>query len=59
MRMFTGFFEARPPHGPEEVSTSVKYLTTDQLLERLRERMESAEPGTHIRIDVIAWGEED
>jgi hypothetical protein len=56
-RMFTGFWEART--GEErEVATSIKYLTTDQLLERLRDRMNSAEPGTHIRIDVVAWGEE-
>jgi hypothetical protein len=58
MRMFTGFWEARPPSGDEEVATSVKYLTTDQLLDRLRERMNAAEPGTHIRVDVIAWGDE-
>jgi hypothetical protein len=57
MRMFTGFWEAEIPNGEAEVATSIKYLTTEQLLERLRVRMDAAEPGTRIRIDVIAWDE--
>jgi hypothetical protein len=54
MKMFTGFWEAQGD-GEAEVATSIKYLTTEQLLERLRVRLEQVEPGTHIRIDVIAW----
>jgi hypothetical protein len=56
MRMFTGFWEAKG-EGVDEVATSVKYLQTDQLLDRLRERMNSVPPGTHVHIDVTAWGE--
>lgn len=55
MRMFTGFWEATGD-GVDEVATSVKYLTTDQLLERIRARMENAADGTHIKIDIVAWG---
>lgn len=53
--MFTGFWEATGD-GVDEVATSVKYLTTDQLLERIRARMENAADGTHIKIDIVAWG---
>jgi S-methylmethionine-dependent homocysteine/selenocysteine methylase len=47
---FTGFFEAGG-----DVSTTVSYVETEDLLERLRARLEAVPPGTWVRIDLIAW----
>jgi hypothetical protein len=39
------------------VSTSITYLDIDELLERLRVRLAEADPGCHVRIDLIGWHE--
>jgi hypothetical protein len=50
---FTGFWET---DGPEpEVATTISYWGVDELLERLRVRLEQVPPGTHVRVDLIAW----
>jgi hypothetical protein len=54
---FTGFWETNGADA--QVSTTIKYLEAGELLERLRVRLAEVEPGTHIRIDLIAWGDED
>jgi hypothetical protein len=53
---FTGFWETNG--GDAEVRTTVKPLEADELLERLRARLADVEPGTHIRIDLIAWDDD-
>lgn len=53
---FTGFWEATGPD-VDEVATTISYWETDQILDRLRERLESVPPGTHVRVDLIAWSE--
>jgi hypothetical protein len=50
---FTGFWETAGGEG--EVATTVGPIPTEDLLERLRVRLEAAEPGAIIRIDLIAW----
>jgi hypothetical protein len=55
---FTGFWEARGPD-VDEVATTVRYESADELLERIRLRLEAAPPGAHIRIDLIAWDGEE
>lgn len=52
---FTGFWEATGPAIETEMSASISYIDTDDLLERLRVRLEAVPPGTHVRIDLIAW----
>lgn len=51
---FTGFWESND-ESEVDVSTTIREVEADELLERLRVRLEAAEPGTHIRIDLIAW----
>lgn len=61
---FTGFWEATtvsdsPDIPPAiELYTTINYWPADVLLERLRMRLEELPPGTHIRLDLIAWDEE-
>jgi hypothetical protein len=50
---FTGFWEARGPD-VDEMATTITKATTDDLLARLRVRLESVPSGTHVRIDLIA-----
>jgi hypothetical protein len=52
--LFTGFWEARGSD-LDEVFATVRYEPVDDLLERLRVRLESVPAGTHVRIDLIAW----
>lgn len=53
---FTGFYEVHPPAGGEtEMLTTVSYVETDDLIERIRARLADVKPGSHIRIDLIAW----
>jgi hypothetical protein len=40
------------------VLTTVQYVEAADLLERVRLRLEAAPPGSHIRIDLIAWDDE-
>ena len=51
---FTGFFEATG-QDIDEVAMTFGYVETDDLLERLRARLEAVPPGTHVRVDLIAW----
>jgi hypothetical protein len=56
---FTGFYEVRVPHGEdveqEQMLATVAYIETPELLARLSDRLEGVPPGSHIRIDLIAW----
>jgi hypothetical protein len=52
---FTGFWEASGFAIEDEVATTFTYVETDDLLERLRARLEAVPPGTHVRVDLIAW----
>jgi uncharacterized protein (DUF2126 family) len=55
MLLFTGFWET---FGEDPVvAGTIEYLDADELLERLRARLAAVKPGTHIRIDLIAWDE--
>jgi hypothetical protein len=52
---FTGFWEASGPRLEEEIAVTLSYVETEDLLERLRVRLESVPPGTWVRLDLIAW----
>jgi hypothetical protein len=52
---FTGFWEDNDGEG--NVSTTVGPIGVDDLLERLRVRLEAVPPGTMVRVDLIASGE--
>jgi hypothetical protein len=54
---FTGFWEERRPDETPILVTTVGDVPVDELLERLRVRLLEAPPGTHIRVDLISWGE--
>lgn len=56
MITFTGFWEAKGAD-TDEMSATITHLDTDELLARLKARMEACQPGTRIRIDLIAWDE--
>jgi hypothetical protein len=47
---FTGFWE-----DDSTVATTVGPMLIDDLLERLRVRLQETAPGTVVRIDLIAW----
>ena len=51
---FTGFWEMTGPD-VDEVSCTISYLPADELLERIRVRLEAAPPGVHVRIDLVSW----
>jgi hypothetical protein len=56
---FTGFYESRTPHAEDdEVLTTLSYVELDDLLERLRARLEDVPPGSHVVVDLIAWDSE-
>lgn len=55
---FTGFWEATGPGLEDEVATTISYIEVEDLIERLRLRLESVPPGTHVRVDLIAWDRE-
>jgi len=59
---FTGFWEAtgRDDDGVyrEEVLTTIGPWPLEEILERLRERLETVPAGTNVRIDLIAWADE-
>lgn len=50
---FTGFWE--DDAGDGTVATTIVACPVGTLLDRLRARLEGVAPGTHIRIDLIAW----
>lgn len=50
---FTGFWE--DDDGEGTMATTIVAEPIDPLLDRLRVRLEGVAPGTHIRIDLIAW----
>lgn len=50
---FTGFWE--DDAGDGAVATTIVACPMDTLLDRLRVRLKASAPGTHIRIDLIAW----
>jgi hypothetical protein len=52
---FTGFWEAEGPAWEPEVATTISYWPVEELLEHLRQRLELVPPGTHVRVDLIAW----
>lgn len=52
---FTGFLEIRGPDVETTVSTTIRYLSIDETLDRLRARLEAVPPGTHVRVDLISW----
>jgi hypothetical protein len=56
--LFTGFWETRGPEG-DEVLTTLKYVPAEQLLDRLKQRLAGVPPGTHVRIDLMAWEDHD
>lgn len=49
---FTGFWD-----DGESVATTVGPVALDDLMERLRARLEAMPAGTNVRIDLIAWDE--
>jgi hypothetical protein len=53
---FTGFWE--DDDGGGTVLTTITPIPLDDLLERLRARLEALPPGTVVRVDLIAWGGE-
>jgi len=55
---FTGFYEARGPD-TDELATTVSYVPVDELLGRIRVRLNEVPPGTHVRIDLIAWADDE
>jgi hypothetical protein len=57
MPRVTGFWESRTPEGDPEVLTTIKPIEVEDLLERLRERLSDASPGTLVRVDLIVWGD--
>lgn len=58
MRTFTAFWEANGPDGEEEMRfTALQPLPTDELLDRLRDRMNYVPAGTIIRVDMVAVGD--
>jgi hypothetical protein len=52
---FTGFVEIRGPYVEEQVSTTIRYLSLDEMLDRLRRKLAAVPPGTHVRVDLISW----
>lgn len=50
---FTGFWEDH-----ETIATTIVPIALEDLLERLRARLEAAGPGVRIRIDLISWEDE-
>jgi hypothetical protein len=55
---FTGFWEATGPDIEDEVATTINYVEIEDLIERLRKRLESVPPGTHVTVDLIAWSDD-
>jgi hypothetical protein len=53
---FTGFWE--DDDGDGTMATTIGPIPVDDLLERLRARLEAVPPGTVVRVDLIAWGGE-
>lgn len=51
---FTGFWD-----DGEHVATTIGPIALDDLLERLRARLEATPAGTNVRIDLIAWADGD
>lgn len=58
MPTFTGFWEAHGPAVETELATTISYWPIGRILAALRVRLEAAQPGTHIRVDLITWGED-
>lgn len=56
--LFTGFWEAlvRDDDGQlvSEVATTISYWTVEEILPRLGGRLLTVEPGTNVRVDLIA-----
>lgn len=57
MPTFTGFWEAHGPDVETELATTISYWPIGRILAALKRRLEAAQPGTHIRIDLITWDE--
>jgi hypothetical protein len=62
--LFTGFWETRYTGGGDdaplpELATTVGPITTTELLGRLHARLDDVPPGTWVRIDLIAWGDDE
>jgi hypothetical protein len=55
----TGFWESEGPNTPPEVRTTIGPVAIDDLLERLRGRLETLEPGSRVRVDlIVGWNDE-
>lgn len=52
---FTGFLELTGPE-TEQVLTTIGPVELDELLARVKTRIEEAPPGTSARVDLIAEG---
>lgn len=55
---FTGFWETGPSFEEPDgvVVTTIGPIDLDDLLERLRVRLQATAPGVNVRIDLIAHG---
>lgn len=52
---FTGFWEDNADD-VGTVATTIGPIPLEDLLDRLRRRLEEVPPGTTVRVDLIAWG---
>jgi hypothetical protein len=56
---YTGFWEDWDSETPPSVRTTIGAVDTDELIERIRERLHELPPGRIVRIDLISWGDDE